>query len=613
MTTRWEVPPTAGQAAAALAASMGISRALAEILIQRGYRDETACRAFLDCPLRDLKDPSLLPGMDAAVERIRRAIATKESVAIYGDYDVDGVASVALLARVFEALGAARPRLFLPDRFDEGYGLTRAGLERCLAKDRPALLIVLDCGTNSTAEVEMLRQRGVDVVILDHHEPSSPARPFALVNYKIKATGDGSQGAKAESVKLEGDQKASCSEGGHASSVEHRASSIPTEYCTAGLAFKFCHALIRAERQAGHASAQKVDLKQYLDLVALATVADLAPLTGENRVLVRRGLRQMEESIHPGLRALMDVAALKGTPTASDCGFKLGPRLNAAGRLESAMAALHLLLSDSEEAALPLARDLDATNRERQNEERRVLKEAQADAETLASDPENRVLVVSRRGWHEGVVGIVASRLMREFHMPAFVIALGPDGEGKGSGRSVEGFNLAHAVQSTSSLLLRGGGHAMAAGVSIREENVEAWRGALQKHAREEQGQEAGSRFSGTVLRADAQVDLGEIREELVADLARLEPCGMGNPRPVLMARGVEVAGEPKRVGKEGAHLKLWLRQNGAAVDAIAFGKGSLPVAKGDRLDVLFEAGINEYQGARRPQMNLREIAKEAA
>jgi single-stranded-DNA-specific exonuclease len=274
------------------------------------------------------------------------------------------------------------------------------------------------------------------------------------------------------------------------------------------------------------------------------------------------------------------------------------------------MAALHLLLSDSAEAALPLARELDATNRERQNEERRVLKEALADAEALASDTKNRVLVVSRRGWHEGVVGIVASRLVREFHMPAFVIALGPDGEGKGSGRSVEGFNLAHAVQSTASLLLRGGGHAMAAGVSIREDNVEAWRIALQKHAREEQGQAAGR--LARVLHADAQVDLGEIREELVADLARLEPCGMGNPRPVLMARGVAVAAEPKRVGKEGAHLKLWLRQNGTAVDAIAFGKGSLPVAKGDRLDILFEAGINEYQGARRPQMNLREIAKEA-
>ncbi len=603
VSTKWERAEPRPEMALQLANALQVSPVLGQLLLNRGYGDPDSARAFLNCQLRDLADPFLLSGMQVAAERTLQAIEQDEAVTLYGDYDVDGVTSVAMLKRILNAMGCTKVQPFLPDRLNEGYGLTSAGVERCLATGKPRLLIVLDCGTNSAAEISRLQEDGIDVVILDHHEPSEPAKPFALVNYKIKDR------------KLE---------------AQDRKSSVVTEYCTAGLVFKFCHALLKLCRQPrserGQSGTNKIDpacsginLKTYLDVVALATVADIAPLAGENRILARHGLRQMGASHSAGLRALMRVSGVEREPTAYDCGYKLGPRLNAAGRLESAMAALQLLLSDDEKECDRIAQQLDATNRERQAEEMRVLVEARADAEAQLQDKQACVLVVARPGWHEGVVGIVASRIAREFYRPVFVVALNRDGVGKGSGRSIEGFNLAVALEATRSFLLRGGGHAMAAGVSLKEDRIHPWRVALQSHARLEQGVDE-QRFK-RVVRVDAEVILSEMNLALMNELQKLEPCGMGNPRPIFLVRKAEVAAEPRVVGSDGRHLKLWLRQGTTTMDAIAFGKGAMAsshpwraspkaglIGKGARLDVVFELEHNDYQGVKKIQMKIQEI-----
>ncbi len=652
VSTRWEVAEAPAEEVEKLARDLQILPLLARFVWNRGSRDAAAAREYLNAQLRDLGDPFLIPNMKRAAERALVAIEGGESIVLYGDYDVDGVTSVAMMKRVLDALGAAKVRCFLPDRFDEGYGLTPGGVARCLSDGNPDVLIVLDCGTNSVAEISKLQKEGVDVLVLDHHEPSTPAEPHALVNYKLAAgereEGTGDRGQEAGDRGQEaGDRGQEAGDRGQGtggeklelptSNVEssfakatadrlptsntpastapaHPSSLIPhpcfSEYCTAGLVFKFCHALLKLGRERGLEKAAKVDLKSFLDLVALATVADIAPLTGENRILARHGLRQMAKTECVGLRALMQVAKMTKDPTTYDCGFKLGPRLNASGRLESAMASLNLLLGNDEKEAKEIARDLDETNRERQAEEFRVATEARADAELQFLDERTRVIVVARAGWHEGVVGIVASRICREFHLPTFVIALDAEGKGKGSGRSIEGFNLAIAVEATRGFLLRGGGHAMAAGVSLEGVKLDAWREALQVHARKDQGLDA-ERLR-RIIRVDAEVTLPQLTMEFVESLEKLEPCGIGNPRPLLVARKVEIAVEPKKVGAEGKHLKLWLGQEGVKLDAIAFGRGGMIAGKGMRLDVVFEPEINEYQGKRSVQLNIKEVSEPA-
>lgn len=604
VSTRWEIADAPAAEVSRLASALGIPSLLARLVWNRGCRDESSARVYLNASLRDLADPFLLPGMTTAVERAWRAIEAGESIVLYGDYDVDGVTSVATLKRVLSAVGTSNVRCFLPDRFDEGYGLTPSGVERCLAEGKPGLLIVLDCGTNSSAEIAGLQAQGVDVVVLDHHEPSTPAHAHALVNYKLGRPGAQSSVLSAES------SASSPSATLPAQPSGLRTQDFCTEYCTAGLVFKFCHALLKIGRRNGKGKALELDLKPFLDLVALATVADIAPLTGENRILTRHGLRQMTKTESVGLRALMQVSKMTSEATAYDCGFKLGPRLNAAGRLESAVASLNLLLSGDEAESREIAQGLDETNRERQSEEKRVLAEARAEAEAQFLDEATRVIVVARAGWHEGVVGIVASRLCREFHLPSFVVALDHEGKGKGSGRSIEGFNLAQAIEATRPFLLRGGGHTMAAGVSLEASRVGAWREALQEHAKRDQGLNA-ERLK-RVIRVDAEVTLPALGMEFVESLKKLEPCGTGNPRPMFVVRGVEIAGEPRTVGGDKQHLKLWLRQDGVALDAIAFGRGSMPARKGMKMDIVFEPEMNEYQGKRSVQLNIKEISEVA-
>jgi single-stranded-DNA-specific exonuclease len=550
---------------ARLAAGLSLPRPLARLLIRRGFGDVAAAQDFLDPRLQRLADPFALPDMAAAVARIFGAIDRREPITLYGDYDVDGVTSLTLLAEVLAGYGVT-PSCFLPHRMDEGYGLSADGVARCVAEHQPKLLIAVDCGTVSADEIASLKASGVDTIVLDHHEPGA-VRPdcVALVNPKCDPDG-------------------ACK-----------------YLCSAGIVFKTCHALLKTRPQPGY------DLKSALDLVALGTVADLVPLKGENRVLVRRGLVELARTPRPGLRALMDVSGLgRGTMRPGDVGFRLGPRLNAAGRLGTAQAALELLQTRDSRRARELADELHQQNAERQEVERRTL----ADAEKILHAGSVAVanlaaIVVAGRGWHPGVLGIVAARLLRTYHRPTLVVGFDESGVGKGSGRSIEGLALVEALRACDQWLDRFGGHEMAAGLTIREANFAGFQFAFQEFAK--------SRLSPEQLqpklRFDAEVTLDELDDHFWEQIARFQPFGMGNPDPLFLARGVMPAG-PARTMKE-KHLRLSLRQPnrpGHSPHAGIFFNGASPPPPPPPWDVAFHLDENEWNGETRRQLRIEAL-----
>ena len=406
---------------------------IVSLLARKGFASKDDVQDFLQPRLRSLSDPLLLPNLKAAVDRILQAIDRAERIVLFGDYDVDGVTSLALLAEMLRAYGAA-PELFLPLRMEEGYGLSRESIERCCQLHRPQLLIAIDCGTSSVPEIAELKKSRIDVLVLDHHEPKSELPDcIAVVNPKAVPA--------------------------------HPA----TYLCSVGIVFKLCHALLKAR------PLPDFDLKSRLDLVALGTVADIVPLHLENRILVRAGARQIAQTRRLGLRKLMEIAAVRPPIATEDIGFRLGPRLNAAGRLHTAEKALRLLLTQDEAEATELAQLLDAQNRERQTVEREIFLAADA-AVAKEFDPTlHAAIVVGARDWHPGVLGIVASRIARKYHRPAIIVSFDGDDVGKGSGRSIEGFSLVAGLNRCSELLEKFGGHEMAAGLTIRKNNFDAF------------------------------------------------------------------------------------------------------------------------------------------
>ncbi|MDD5200524.1 MAG: DHH family phosphoesterase, partial [Terrimicrobiaceae bacterium] len=414
MDRRWILPRDVDAAAAGgLISEHGLPPFVAGLLLTAGLSSGESIERFLRPRLRTLSDPNLLPGMPAAVARLDAALRANQRIVLYGDYDVDGVASLALLHRVLCAYGG-RVECFLPLRTGEGYGLSAAGIERCVQSHAPDLLVAVDCGTNSLAEIAALGSRGIDVIVLDHHEPardgegarSSVGLPACagLVNPKL---GDGAF----------------------------------ADLCSAGIVFKVAHALLKASPLPGF------DLRQVLDLVALATLCDLVPLVGENRILVRAGLEQMARTRWPGVAALLGVAGITPPVRASDVGFRLGPRINAAGRLGTAGEALQLLLTNDPAEAARLAASLDVQNRERQTVERTVALEVEAWIVAHYDAARDASIVAGARDWHQGVLGIVASRVTRRHHRPALIVGFDETGQGKGSGRSIEGLSLVEALR----------------------------------------------------------------------------------------------------------------------------------------------------------------------
>lgn len=524
------------------------SPCISRLLARRGFVCREEVENFLHPRLKSLGDPFLLPEMNRAVTRLFAAVDQGERIVLFGDYDVDGVTSLALLATVLRAYGAS-PALFLPMRVEEGYGLSRESMERCLQEHRPQLLVAVDCGTSSGAEIRQLQRRGVDVIVLDHHEPkSSLPECVALVNPKTDPA------------------------------------SLFHYLCSVGIVFKLGHALLKTRPVPGF------DLRSHLDLVALGTVADIVPLEGENRVLVHKGAEEIARSQRPGLKELLKVSGVHPPVLPEHIGFRLGPRLNAAGRLSTAEKALRLLLTtDPAEAAL-LAESLDQQNRERQEVERQVFAAAEAKIRTEYDSGKHAAIVVGARDWHPGVLGIVASRLARKFHRPAIVIGFDEAGQGKGSGRSIEGLSLVEALARCHEWLDKYGGHEMAAGLTLPENNLAGFSDAFQRAARELLSDDQ----LRPRLRIDHELTLSEVNFELLRWHELLQPFGNGNPQPLFYARKVESVAAP-RVLKE-KHLLLRLRQRKHHQRAVFFGGAGIELPP-PPWDVAFRIKAGEYLG----------------
>ncbi len=580
MKFRWSVAPLQLDLAKQLASPLRIPLLLAQCLLNRGLTDPAAIAAFLQPRLRQLADPFLLPNMGAAVERLFQARQRNEPLAIFGDYDVDGVTSTALLLEVLRPLGWT-VHCYLPHRMDEGYGLSQDGVENCLRKFPVPLLLAVDCGSTAVASIASLRARGVDVIVLDHHQVSTPAPAAnALVNPQLGAASP----APTHSCN-------SCN--------PFNPGNPFTELCSVGLAFKLAHALLKRGRETGLPGTAEFDLRPLLDLVALGTIADIVPLTGENRSVVSIGLQRLATTQRPGLVALKRLAkspALLGT---YEVGFQLAPRLNAAGRLETAADALRLLLARDLSEAMPIAQALDAHNRERQQIERGIADEVLGALQSRFNPQTDFVIVEGSSSWHIGVVGIVASRVLQRFYRPTII--LGGDGAAlRGSGRSIAGFDLAAALRQCTDLLLRHGGHAMAAGVSIHPAKVDAFRARLNELARctvkPEEFQPA--------LRLDAEVRLQELTLECLGFLEQLKPTGPGNPPVQLLARNLFLQRPPQRIGAEGQHLKVWITDGSTTHEAVWWGAGNEPLPA-SRFDLAFSPQINDFNGRRSVQLKV--------
>jgi single-stranded-DNA-specific exonuclease len=573
MAKEWRIHPHDAQRIGLLERSVGVPAVLARLLVCRGLTEPAAARDFLQAKLSQLRDPAELPGITQAAARISEAIGRRERIVVYGDYDVDGMTGTSLLLTCLRLLGADAG-YYLPHRIEEGYGLNHEALKN-LAAQGAKLVVTVDCGIGSVDHARTARQAGLELIVTDHHEPGPELPDVAAIvhprlpGYRYPFTG------------LSG----------------------------AGVAFKLAWALCQ---QASGAKKVGEPMRNFLlsalGLAALGTVADVVPLVDENRVLVQHGLTALKERPALGLAALLRLTKLDQKPRldGEDIGFTLAPRLNAAGRLGQGQLAVELLTTVSNERAAALAEYLDELNNSRQSLERSIYLSANKQAQERFDVDGDAALVLAERGWHPGVIGIVAGRLAEKFHRPVILIALDEVGvkPGAGSGRSAAGFDLHQALCATSHHLLSHGGHAAAAGLKIDETKVDDFRADF-------------CEFAATTITAqqrlaelwiDAEVSLGELSLSTVGQIERLAPFGQSNPRPLLCATGVTLAGPPKRIGGGERHLSLKLVQHGVAMRAVAFGGGEWAdemAAVAGPLSVAFRPIINEFAGRRRVEAQI--------
>ena len=578
MQDRWIIPPCENLNGGGISWNeICQSDCIARLLFRKGFRSTDEVQTFLRPRLSSLSDPFLLPQMREAVTRILGALDSHERVVLFGDYDVDGVTSLALLAEMLRGYGAT-PELFLPLRMEEGYGLSRESVDRCLEQYRPQLLIAIDCGTASAGEIADLKNRGVDVIVLDHHQPKSQLPDcVAIVNPKIAREADNPV-CRSQYGSMSNSRRQDC--------LRHSGS--PFHYlCSVGIVFKLCHALLKTR------PLPDFDLKSKLDLVALGTVADIVPLVEENRLLVQRGAIEIGRTSRVGLRKLMQVAGVRPPILPEDIGYRLGPRLNAAGRLSTAEKSLRLLLTKDEDEAAALATELDQQNRARQEVEKEILAAAIGTIEKQFDAARDAAIVAGARGWHPGVLGIVASRIARKYHRPTIVIGFDDNGLGKGSGRSIDGLNLVDALTRCASRdcgIEKFGGHEMAAGLTLHEDNFPKFAEAFCSTARELLSEEALQRS----LRLDHELPFTNINVEFLRWHELLQPFGNGNQQPLFFARAVEPVGAP-RVSNE-KHLIFRLRQGKRDRRAVYF-DGAANEIPAPPWDVAFRIGVDEYGG----------------
>lgn len=584
MKYRWSIQPQQPARAAKLSAALGRTPLLAQCLLNRGLTELEQVKSFLEPRLKQLADPFLIPNMQAAVDRLFAALEKQEPLVVFGDYDVDGVTSTALLLEALRALGW-QVNHYLPHRMDEGYGLTREAAENCLKKFPVTLVLAVDCGSSAVETIAWLAGQGIDVLVLDHHQITDPPpAACALVNPLFGAN------------RFAGETH------GATDSASPPASTAPrfSELCSAGLAFKLAHALAKRGRELNLPAALTFDLKPFLDLVALGTIADLVPLTGENRILVTMGLERLNDTRRHGLLELMRVAEVKRPVGVYEVGFQLGPRLNAAGRLENAAEALDLILATDAASARPLAVKLDARNRERQKIEKSIVDEVLGAVRARFNPESDYVIVEGQLLWHVGVVGIVASRVLQQFYRPTIIVG-GEGGQWRGSGRSIAGFDLAAALRECDDLLVRHGGHAMAAGLTIDPERLAAFRTRLNDFAR----RTLSAELLQPILRLDAEVKLTQISLPCLAELDRLNPIGQGNPSIQFVARNLTLTCPPRRMGADKQHVKLSVSDGLVTLEAVWWRVGPEAQMPVHRFDLCFVPQVNDFNGTRSVQLKV--------
>jgi single-stranded-DNA-specific exonuclease len=580
---KWVLAESDNGVAAALSESAGLHPLIAKLMVNRGITGLSAARSFLACDLSTLSGPGIFSQMEKAVGRIRTAISSREKITVYGDYDVDGVTGASLLYLALNDIGA-QVDCYIPDRMTEGYGLNARALETIQASGA-TLVISVDCGITAIQEAKVACSLGLDLIITDHHE-------FDRLNASNSSNGlNGFNLPDAYAIL-------------HPSLLGEQVSPGEREQVSGltgvGIAFKLAQTLLDV-------NADDERLRQYLDLVTLGTVADVGRITGENRFLVKHGLELLSsdsEKQRPGIAALKRVSGLEGKKIGvGTVGFSLAPRINASGRLERADAAFRLLTTDSREEAGELASALDAVNRERQAVEESIWQDAREQCRGTDTGTAG-ALVLSSDKWHPGVIGIVASRIVEEFFRPTALISLN-NGVGKGSARSIPGFDLYEGFAACSDLLMGFGGHKYAAGFTIAEDNIPAFRDRLSSIVLDRVGAQGFVR----TLSVDSGVMLNELSLDLVREMETLAPFGQGNPEPRLGARGLEVVSS-RIVGNN--HLKLRLRQqSGAALDAIAFNRGTLfgkQVRNGARMAAVFTPRLNAWKGNTSVELEIRDI-----
>jgi single-stranded-DNA-specific exonuclease len=560
---RWQVAPPAPPSHTAR--FQHLHPIIVQILYNRGITDPDDVAVFLSGEGGEA-NPFDLAGMNDAVTRLRRALRSGESIAVYGDFDADGVTATALLIQTLRAFGGhAQP--YIPHRADEGYGLHEEALAQ-LARDGVRVIVTVDCGVRSLEEINYANQQGLDVIVTDHHSVG-PQLPEAVAVIDPKRTDDHYPFGELAGV---------------------------------GVAYKLAQALLRSHQQTPLIPQQvQLEEKDLLDLVALGTVADLVPLLGENRTLVHRGLARINSMERPGIEALCRQTGLKpGQVNTTAVGYTLGPRLNAAGRLAHAKTAYQLLETEYPAEAERLAAELDRLNRER----RQITLEIQERARQLALDTagESPLLFAASPDFPSGIVGLVASRLVDEFYCPAVVIEMGEQ-VSKGSARSIPEFNITHALDECTDILVRYGGHAAAAGFTVSNDRLEDLARRLERLATEQ----LADLDLSPVLSIDAEVELSQMSWDLQRELAQLEPCGYANPHPTFLSRNVRVRSQ-RAVGNGGKHLKLTLFDGQAPWDGIAFRQGEWAGKLPNQVDVVYHLEINEWNNRRKLQLNVQDI-----
>jgi single-stranded-DNA-specific exonuclease len=582
---RWRLRSTHGAVNAGavdnLARDLPVPALLARLLVQRGFQASDAARHFFEPKLADLHDPALLPGAVRAAERLARAVRDKQRIVIYGDYDVDGITASAILYHMLTTAGAT-VECYVPHRVEEGYGLNAEAIQKLAGADpeRPPVIVSVDCGVTAVEPARLAKSLNVDLIITDHHEFDATHLPdaYAIVHPRLPAPG---------------------------------AAPYPfTDLCGAGVAFKVAWQFARA-----HTGVEKLPspfkelLVDLLAFASLGTISDIVPLVGENRVITMFGLQRIKKTRFQGLNALIDASSLRDEKIDSyGVGFKLGPRLNASGRMDHASRAVELFTTADLARSVELAHFLTGENVKRRAAEKLIFDEARTMVIDKGYDqPECRAIVVGKAEWHQGVIGIVASRLVEEFARPAIVFRFDSDsGEAHGSARSVDGVSIHDALSQCSSFLDRFGGHAMAAGMHLKLNRLDDFRSAFVGVV----NQRLAVEDLVSTLDIDAECSLAQITGDFVKQMEKLAPFGRENPAPVFCVRDVEVVGRANRMGNNGTHLSVQLRDANKTVRAVGWSMGdhAARLVQGVRLDIAFEAKLNTWNGISKAELEIQDF-----